>query len=130
MVAVQVPDLVGLYEDHVIHKYQKKLCTAKGKKPENCQFDVYYDTYSKENPTLTKMGYYFQLGEGPLFYIVSGRCSHKIFNNVSAAGKESGKISQRQYFWTKCSQFDMDVSDFIFREKSTEGDQFGAEVTE
>src|SRR5574337_5720 len=92
---VQIPELFQLYDEHVLHTYQKKLCPDRN----TCHFGTFYDPYVKDHPTLHEISDYFILGEGPLYWILSGRCSHKPFVNVDAAGKQSGKITNREYFW-------------------------------
>jgi hypothetical protein len=112
--ATQIPDLVGLYDDHVTDTYQKKYCDDKKIGPDQCSFDLYFYPMQKERPKLVEFFEYFQLSEGPLYFILSGRCSNMIFHNPSAAPKDTGKITNREYFFSRCSQFDQDVSDLIF----------------
>jgi hypothetical protein len=111
----QIPDLIGLYEDHVIHGYQDTYCAKKKIGPDKCQFYMYFYPYVKDHPTLNKMHHYFQFSEGPLYFILSGRCSKETFHNPSAAPKDTGKITNRDYFYSRCSDFNMNVSDLIFK---------------
>lgn len=116
-ILISTPDIVGLYSDHVISKYQKEFCKDKGIGPDQCHFSTYYDPYAKENPTLVSMDYYFQLGNGPLYYILSKRCTNRPMHNPSALGDKSGTITLREYFYTQCSKFNNDVSDLLWGEE-------------
>lgn len=116
LVVANLPDLIDVYSDFVISKYQKSECVDKGKGPDQCSFFDYYDKYKVDHKTLEKITGYFQLGQGPAYWVLSGRCSNKIFHNPSAAPKDSGKITMRQYFWSRCSDAMKDASDLIFRD--------------
>ena len=113
-----VPDFVGLHEDYMYRKYVKRECIDKGVNVDKCDFYTAFEPLEKEHPTLHKIYDYFLGGQGTLFYVLSGRCSHKPFHNASAAGEQSGKIESREYFLTQCYGMRENLSDFIFREKS------------
>lgn len=106
-----IPDLTALYIDHTINGYHERICKAKGLKGQDCKFDMYYDKFTEEHPDMAKIGYYFQLGEGPAYWVLSGRCSNQISYTPSA-----GKIVAREYFWSRCSTFMKDASDLIYRD--------------
>lgn len=109
-----IPDAVLLYGDSVTHTYQDRYCTEKGIAKDECDFSTYFDPFKKENPKLLKAIYYFQMGESDIYYALSGKCSNKLFHNVSAVGDKSGKITLREYFVDRCSNFSIDVSDLIY----------------
>lgn len=110
------PDLASIYVDHEIGTYRKSECWDKGVKRNECEFDMYYDKFAAENPRLEKLSNYLILGEGPLYFVATGRCSNRIFYNPSAT-KESGKITNREYFWSRCSRLMNDASDLFFGAK-------------
>jgi hypothetical protein len=112
MILTQIPDITGIYADWTIKKYQRQYCDDA--KPNECDFFKYFPPFEREHPTLRKIFDYFLLGEGSLYMIATKRCSNRIFYNANAAGKDSGKISMREYFRDKCSQFDLDASDLIW----------------
>lgn len=114
MIFTQTPDLIGLYGDHLTHTYQKKYCFDKNVGPDECDFTTYFNPYETDHPKLVKIENYFQLGQGPFYYILSRRCSNRIFHNPSAAPNDTGKVTLREYFFEHCSQFDQDASDLIF----------------
>lgn len=108
------PDIVSLTEDYIIHKYSKSECMDKGIDRDRCEFNMYFPFYEKDHPILSKVGSYFIMDEGFIYYVISGRCSNKPMHNVSALGDETGKISMRDYFRNRCGQFAEDLSDLIF----------------
>lgn len=114
MLITQIPDLINLYADHVSHKYQDKYCKDKGIGPDQCDFSLYFYPYQKDHPKLVEMEEYFQMGNGPLYMILSGKCSTRMFHNPSAAPKDTGKITLRDYFFNHCSKFDDDMDDLIY----------------
>lgn len=114
----QFPDLFMLYNDHVMYTYRDKTCDSK-KDPESCDFFKWYDSYVNENPTIEKIDSYFIMGEGHLYMALSGKCSNHIFHNKNAS-KDSGKITNRQYFFIKCSKFSIYLSDLIYRDSDKE----------
>ena len=110
------PDLASLYSDRVSYSYKKAGC--EGLSPNECFFNKnnWYDNYTKDHPILTKIHYYFILGEGPIYWTLSGRCSKQIFYNPSAT-KDSGKITKREYFYDRSSKFMKEASNLIFNER-------------
>jgi hypothetical protein len=112
----QIPDLISIYADHTIGQYQKSECADKGKGPNDCYFDDYFDKYQKENPFLDNLHSYFLLSEGTLYWVLTKRCTEDIFYNPSAT-KDSGKITNREYFETNCWTFRNDLSDLIWGKK-------------
>ncbi len=114
------PDLIKIYDDHVMDQYQNEGCKDLPDE-KKCHFNhnKWYDRYVEENPTLNKFNSYIILGEGPLYWIVTGRCSNRIFHNPSAS-KDSGKITMRNYFFSRCSNYMKDISDLIFQDGDKE----------
>jgi hypothetical protein len=109
----QVPDLICIYHDHIIHKYQKSECYDKGLGPNQCHFGMYFYKFREENPRLDSIGGYFLLGEGPLYFVLTRRCTEEIFYNPSATSS-SGKITLREYFRSRCSSFMNQISDLLY----------------
>lgn len=120
MLVTQIPDFIGLYADHTMHRYVDKYCTKEQRNAEKCYFGMYYDPYVREHKTLNKMSSYFLMGYGPLYWALSGRCSNQTFHNPSAAPKSSGKITNRQYFFSHCSEATDALSDLIFKDGDKE----------
>jgi hypothetical protein len=121
--AAMTPDLIALYEDHIMSQYQVDGC--KGVDPNECHFNNngWYDKFEKDHHTLSEVNSYFMLGQGPVYWVFSGRCSLKPFVNPSAVGDLSGKITNRSYFGTRCSRFMEDLSDIVFSEVSNDSDE-------
>lgn len=115
------PDLISIYDNYISNAYKAVGC--KGLEPNQCFFNQngWYDKYSTENPTLSKISKYFILGEGPLYYVLTGRCSNKIHYNPSATNG-SGKMTRRNYFFSRCSRFMNDISDVIYQDADKEQD--------
>jgi len=108
------PDLIMLYEERIIRLYSQKGC-ADLKDKTKCTWNRnnWYDKYKTDHILLNKIGNNIQLGEGPLYWILSKRCTNKIFYNISAT-KDSGKITNREYFSDRCSKLNIVISDFLF----------------
>lgn len=111
----QTPDLVYIYGQSVESKYQKSECADKGIGKNECHFNVYHDKFVQENPKLDRIKTYLILGQGPAYWVLTGRCSNKIFYNPSAT-KDSGKITMRNYFFSRCSRLMIMASDLIFQD--------------
>ena len=116
----QIPDLISLYADHTIGKYQKMVCNDKGIGPDKCDFFQYFPLYEAAHPTLNKIHGYLLMGEGPLYFVLSSRCSNGIFYNINASPNGSGKMTKRNYFFSRCSHLMNDISDIIFQDASKE----------
>lgn len=110
----QIPDLADLYIERVEKKYVNAECS--GHDPKQCDFFKWYPKFENDHPKLVRTLHYFQMGEGPLYWIVSGRCSNRIFNNSNASPKLAGHITNRNYFFNRCSHMMNDLSDLIFRD--------------
>jgi hypothetical protein len=118
---VQVPDLIMLYNDRVMSSYRDKTCDSKNN-PESCDFFAWYETYQNDHPKLSNLDSYFIMGEGPLYMGLSGKCSNHIFHNRNAAPRDSGKITNRNYFFTHCSHLAIAISDLVYRDGDKEQD--------
>lgn len=117
VIIAEFPTVVSLYVDYQVGKYQKKNCTDKNIKKNECYFNMYYDQYSDENPRLVALDHYFIPNQDMLYFVLSGRCTNKTFYNPSAS-KSSGKITRREYFGTSCmSEFSINLSDLIYGDK-------------
>ena len=112
-----IPDLVGLHQDYMYKKYFKRECLDKGVNIDKCSFYTAFEPLEKEHPTMIKIYNFFMGGEGTLFYVLSGRCSHQLFHNASAAGEQSGKLESREYFLSQCFGMREELSDLIFGDK-------------
>jgi hypothetical protein len=110
----QIPDLISLYQDHVISTYREKDCHSKGIDDDKCKFDMFFYDYKSHHEGLNRVSNYFQLSEGTLYYVLSGRCSNRLAHGPSALGNESGKITMREYFNTQCGYFRNDLSNLIY----------------
>lgn len=127
VLVTQIPDLICLYTDHVEDKYVRATCA--GKSPEACDFFEYFPKFEADHATLNKVRTYFLMGEGPVYFVLSGRCSNGLFHNSNAAPKLSGKITLRNYFFSRCSHAMNAASDIIFRDADKEQDPSFDDVT-
>ena len=48
-------------------------------KDDNIDFSLYFYPYQKDHPKLVEMEEYFQMGNGPLYMILSGKCSTRMW---------------------------------------------------
>lgn len=114
---LESPDLLRIYADYEIGTYQRSECYAKGFKPNDCYFNMYFYKYQKEHPMLDAAQSWLLFGEGQLYFITTRRCSNDVFYNPSATKRDSGKITNRDYFYGKCSRYALKISDVLFGKK-------------